>query len=170
MAKPSPITSGDRLQAANKVKQLRKLSDLLDNAIRVPGTSLGVGLDPIIGLIPGGGDVLGGLISIYIVFSAAAMGLPKETLTRMASNIVFDSLAGTVPVFGDLFDVAWKANSKNMDILESHLESPQVSKSADRGFIFLLLGGLILFVIAIAALSVFIISLLVQIIQFITSG
>ncbi|NES67392.1 MAG: DUF4112 domain-containing protein [Okeania sp. SIO2D1] len=169
MAKPSPITSGDRSQAA-KVKQLRKLSDLLDNAIRVPGTSLGVGLDPIIGLIPGGGDILAGLISVYIVFSAATMGLPKETLTRMAANIVFDSLAGTVPIFGDLFDVAWKANSKNMDILEAHLESPKVSKSADKSFIFLLLGGLILFVVAIATLSVLIIGLLVKIIQFITSG
>ncbi|MGD1806887.1 DUF4112 domain-containing protein [Dapis sp. BLCC M126] len=169
MAKPSPTTPGDQPQAA-KVRQLRKLSDLLDNAIRVPGTSLGVGLDPVIGLIPGGGDVLGGLISVYIVFSAATMGLPKETLTRMASNIVFDSLAGTVPVFGDLFDVAWKANSKNMDLLESHLASPKVSKKADSWFIFLLLGGLILFVIAIAALGVFIISLLVKIIQFIIPG
>ncbi|MDY7002461.1 MAG: DUF4112 domain-containing protein [Cyanobacteriota bacterium] len=170
MAKPSPIVSGDRLQAANKVKQLRKLSDLLDNAIRVPGTSYGVGIDPLLGLIPGGGDFLGGLISVYIVFSAAMMGLPRETLMRMSSNIVFDSLVGIVPVFGDLFDVAWKANSKNMDILEAHLESPKVSKSADRGFVFLLLGGLILFVIAIAALGFLVISLLVQILQFIVSG
>ena len=169
MAKPSPITSSNHPQAA-KVKQLRQLSNLLDNAFRVPGTSYGIGIDPLIGLIPGGGDFLGGLISVYIVFSAAMMGLPRETLTRMASNIVFDSLAGTVPVFGDLFDVAWKANSKNMDLLENHLESPQVSKSADRWFIILLLGCLILFVIAIAALGVLIISLLVQIIQFIISG
>ena len=168
MAKPSRSTPANHLQSV-KVRQLRKLSDLLDNAIRVPGTSYGVGIDPLLGLIPGGGDFLGGLISVYILFSAATMGLPKETLTRMASNIVFDSLAGIVPVFGDLFDVAWKANSKNMDILEGHLESPQVSKSADRWFIILLLGGLILFVIAIAAFGVFILSLLVQIIQFITS-
>ncbi|NEQ73928.1 MAG: DUF4112 domain-containing protein [Okeania sp. SIO2C9] len=169
MAKPSPTTSGDRSQAA-KVRQLRKISDLLDNAICVPGTSYGVGIDPLLGLIPGGGDFLGGLISVYIVFSAAMMGLPRETLMRMASNIVFDSLAGIVPVFGDLFDVAWKANSKNMDILEAHLESPKVSKSADRGFVFLLLGGLILFVIVIATLGFLVISLLVKILQFIVSG
>lgn len=169
MAKPSTTTSGDRSQAA-KVRQLRKISDLLDNAIRVPGTSYGVGIDPLLGLIPGGGDFLGGLISVYIVFSAAMMGLPRETLMRMASNIVFDSLAGIVPVFGDLFDVAWKANSKNMDILEAHLESPKVSKSADRGFVFLLLGGLILFVIIIAALGFLVISLLVEILKFIISG
>ncbi|NEP07643.1 MULTISPECIES: DUF4112 domain-containing protein [unclassified Okeania] len=169
MAKPSPTTSGDRPQAA-KVRQLRKISDLLDNAVRVPGTSYGVGIDPLLGLIPGGGDFLGGLISVYIVFSAAMMGLPRETLMRMASNIVFDSLAGIVPVFGDLFDVAWKANSKNMDILEAHLESPKVSKSADRGFVFLLLGGLILFVIVIATLGFLVISLFVHILQFIVSG
>ncbi|MDJ0556803.1 MAG: DUF4112 domain-containing protein [Microcoleaceae cyanobacterium MO_207.B10] len=169
MAKPSPTTPGNHSQIA-KVRQLRKLSNLLDNAVRVPGTSYGVGIDPLLGLIPGGGDFLGGLISVYIVFSAATMGLPRETLTRMASNIVFDSLAGIVPVFGDLFDVAWKANSKNMDILEGHLESPKVSKSADRWFVFLLLGGLTLFVIVIAALGFFVISLLVQILQFIIPG
>ncbi len=168
MAKPSPTPTHQSKVA--KVRQLRQISDLLDNAIRVPGTSLGVGLDPVLGLIPGGGDVLGGLISVYIVFSAATMGLPKETLTRMATNIVFDSLAGIVPVFGDLFDVAWKANSKNMDLLENHLESPQVSKKADSWFIFILLGGLILFVIAIATLGFFIISFLVKIIQLIISG
>ncbi|GGA04676.1 DUF4112 domain-containing protein [Okeania sp. KiyG1] len=169
MAKPSRTTSGDRSQAA-KVRQLRKISDLLDNAIRVPGTSYGVGIDPLLGLIPGGGDFLGGLISVYIVFSAAMMGLPRETLMRMSSNIVFDSLVGIVPVLGDLFDVAWKANSKNMDILEAHLQSPKVSKSADRGFVFLLLGGLTLFVIVIAALGFLVISLLVNILQFIVSG
>ncbi len=169
MVKPAPINTANHSQVA-KVRQLRKLSNLLDNAIRVPGTSLGVGIDPLLGLVPGGGDFLGGLISVYIVFSAATMGLSRETLTRMASNIVFDSLAGTVPVFGDLFDVAWKANSKNMDILENHLKSPQVNQSADRWFIFLLLGGLVLFVIAIATLSLFIISLLVKFIQFIISG
>ncbi len=168
MAKPSPTPTHQSKVA--KVRQLRQISDLLDNAIRVPGTSLGVGLDPVLGLIPGGGDVLGGLISVYIVFSAATMGLPKETLTRMATNIVFDSLVGIVPVFGDLFDVAWKANSKNMDLLESHLGSPQVSKKADSSFIFILLGGLILFVIAIAALGFVIISLLLKIIQFIIPG
>ena len=162
MTKSFPTTPDNQTQAA-KIRQLRKLSDLLDNAIRVPGTSLAVGLDPVLGLIPGVGDVLGGLISVYIVCSAATMGLPKKTLTQMAFNIIFDSLTGTVPVFGDLFDVVWKANSKNMDLLESHLASPQVSKSADRWLIFLLLAGLILLVIAIAALSVFIISLLVQI-------
>ncbi|NEO52073.1 MAG: DUF4112 domain-containing protein [Okeania sp. SIO3B5] len=169
MAKPSTTTSGDRSQAA-KVRELRKISDLLDNAVRVPGTSYSVGIDPLLGLIPGGGDFLGGLISVYIVFSGAMMGLPRETLIRMAYNIVFDYLVGIVPVLGDLFDVAWKANSKNMDIMEAHLESPKNSKSASRWFVFLLLGGLILFVIILAALGVLVISLLVQILQFITSG
>ena len=169
MAKPSPTNLGNEPQAA-KVRQLRKLSDLLDNAIRVPGTSLGIGLDPVLGLIPGGGDVLGGLISIYIVFSASTMGLPKNILTKMVTNIVFDSLVGIVPIFGDLFDVAWKANSKNMDLLESHLASSPVHKKADNWFIFILLGCLILFVIAMGILGVFIISLLVKIIEFIIPG
>ena len=169
MAKPSPNNLGNEPQAA-KVRQLRQLSDLLDNAIRVPGTSVGIGLDPLLGLIPGGGDVLGGLISVYIVFCATTMGLPKDILIRMVTNIVFDSLVGILPIFGDMFDFAWKANSKNMDLLESHLASCQVSKKADRWFIFLLLGCLILFVIFIAASGIFIISLFFRLIQFIIPG
>merc|ERR1711872_329189 len=103
----------------------------------------------------------------YIVFCATTMGLPKDILIRMVTNIVFDSLVGIVPIFGDMFDFAWKANSKNMDLLESHLASSQVSKKADRWFIFLLLGCLILFVIFIAASGIFIISLFFRLIQFI---
>jgi len=69
------------------VRRMRSLSTLLDNAIRVPGTSIGLGIDPILGLIPGGGDILGGVLSIYIVFEAFKLGLPRETLITMVSNI-----------------------------------------------------------------------------------
>lgn len=161
-----PVNSSPVDLTTNKkvvdIESLRKLSNLLDNAFRVPGTSIGVGIDPLLGLLPGGGDFIGGLLSVYIVYSAAKMGVPKESLIRMASNIVFDSLAGTVPVVGDLFDVAWKANIKNIDLLETHLDSPKKSKKANRWFVFLLLAGLVLLVIGIAAVSVFIIALIFQ--------
>jgi len=158
---PSPEQVSSNAKVAD-IETLRQLSNLLDNAFRIPGTSYGIGIDPLLGLIPGGGDFIGGLLSVYIVYSAAKMGVPKENLIRMASNIVFDSLVGTVPVAGDLFDVAWKANVKNIDLLETHLQSPKKSKKANRFFVFLLLAGLVFLVIGIAVVSVFILSLLFQ--------
>ena len=160
---PSPMSAGKNSDAAT-LERLRKLSNLLDNAIPIPGTPYSIGLDAILGLLPAGGDILGGAISAYIVFASARLGLPKETLVRMVLNIVFDTVVGTVPVMGDLFDVAWKANSKNMDLLETHLKYPQPSKKADRSFIILLLAGLILFVIAVAVLSATLIGVLVRLI------
>ena len=144
------------------VETLRKLSNLLDNAFRIPGTSIGIGIDPLLGLIPGGGDFIGGLLSIYIVYSSARMGAPKETLMRMASNIVFDSLAGVFPVFGDLFDVAWKANVKNIELLETHLQSPTKSKRANRWFVYLVLAALVFLVIGIAVVGVLIVGLAIK--------
>ncbi|MGF1493557.1 MAG: DUF4112 domain-containing protein [Microcoleaceae cyanobacterium] len=135
------------------VEQLRNLSNLLDNFIRVPGTSQGIGLDPIIGLIPGGGDVIGGALSTYIVFKAFQLGVPKETLMRMATNIATETVVGTVPVLGDVFDVAWKANVKNVELLEAHIASPELGKKADQKFIILLIGGLLLLVFFVAAIS-----------------
>ncbi|NEP45946.1 MAG: DUF4112 domain-containing protein [Okeania sp. SIO2H7] len=160
---PPDYPSGENFnnRTAN-VETLRKLSTLLDNAFQVPGTSIGVGIDPLLGLLPGGGDFIGGLLSIYIVYSAARMGAPKETLVRMASNIVFDSLAGTVPVVGDLFDVAWKANVKNIDLLETHLASPTKSKKANRWFVYLMLAALVFLVIGISVVGVLIIGLFVK--------
>lgn len=92
--------------APASLKRLRQISHVLDKAIPVPGTKVRIGLDPILGLLPGGGDVLTGLMSVYIVFEGARMGVPAATLGRMGTNIVLDVLTGTVPVLGDLFDVA----------------------------------------------------------------
>lgn len=144
------------------VRRMRSLSTLLDNAIRVPGTSIGFGIDPILGLIPGGGDILGGVLSIYIVFEAFKLGLPQERLITMVSNIALETITGTVPVFGDIFDVAWKANVKNVEILEDYVNSPEDGKKADSWFIFLLLGGLLLLIIFIAIIGIAIFALILQ--------
>lgn len=147
---------------AARLKRLRSLSYILDNAIPIPGTSYRVGLDPILGLIPGGGDILGSAFSAYIVLEAALLGLPRESLVRMASNILFETVVGSVPVLGDIFDATWKANVKNMAMLEAHMNSPKQSKRADWWFIILLLGGLMLVVLGIAAISIIIVRLLFQ--------
>ena len=106
----------------SKLSKLRRVSRLLDNAITIPGTKISFGLDPILGLLPGGGDTITGGIAAYIVVEAARMGVPREILYKMVTNIAIDSFAGTVPVVGDLFDVGWKANVKNIELLEKHLD------------------------------------------------
>ncbi|MEL6556141.1 MAG: DUF4112 domain-containing protein [Cyanobacteria bacterium J06621_11] len=139
-------------QTPSALKRLRGISHILDKAIPLPG-GVRVGLDPILGLIPGGGDVVTGLLSVYIVFEAARMGLPATTLGRMGFNILLDVLSGTVPVIGDLFDVAWKANSQNVALLEKHVADPLPSKLADKVFAFFVIAGLIALVLGIATLS-----------------
>ncbi|MFM7423729.1 MAG: DUF4112 domain-containing protein [Elainella sp.] len=121
--------------------RLRRLSFFLDNAIRVPGTSFRIGLDPIIGLIPGGGDTAGLVLSAFIVLEAAQMGASKSTLSSMAFNILLETIAGTVPGLGDLFDATWKSNSRNLELLEQHFELPH-SVARNRWFAILLILGL----------------------------
>lgn len=113
----------------NKLSRLRSISRLLDNAIAIPGTKIRLGLDPILGLLPGGGDTITGGISAYIVVEAARMGVSREVLGKMVGNILIDSVAGTIPVVGDLFDVGWKSNVKNIELLEKHLEIAETEKS-----------------------------------------
>ncbi|MBK4731877.1 DUF4112 domain-containing protein [Oxynema sp. CENA135] len=145
---------------AKTVQRLRNISRLLDNAIPIPGTPYRIGLDPLLGLLPAGGDLAGALLSAYIVFSAAQLGLPRESLVRMVSNILLETVVGTIPIVGDLFDVAWKANIKNMELLESHLDTPQPAKKADKTFIVLLLVGLLVFVVAAIAFSAWLITVI----------
>jgi Domain of unknown function (DUF4112) len=141
------------------LRRLRQFSDLLDNAVGIPGTNYRVGIDPLLGLLPGGGDTLGAILSAYIVLQAAQLGAPRPTLVRMVWNILLDSLVGTIPLLGDFFDVAWKANSKNMALLEAHNR-----QKTDTWFVYLLLGGVILVAIAISFTGVFILTQLFKLI------
>jgi hypothetical protein len=121
------------------VGRARGIARLLDDLVRIPGTNIGIGLDPLIGLIPGIGDVVGGAMSSYILVVAAQEGAPTSVLVRMLGNIALDSLVGLVPVLGDLFDVGVKANRRNVQLLERYLESPRQTKSASRGVVALIL-------------------------------
>ncbi|MDJ1184165.1 DUF4112 domain-containing protein [Roseofilum casamattae] len=138
-----------------RVERLRSLSNLLDNAIAIPGSNYRVGIDPLIGLLPGGGDFLSSALSAYIVIEATRFGLPKETLGRMVMNVLIDTFVGIIPVLGDLYDVTWKANSLNVQLLEDHLENPSSSKKADRGFVALIIITLVSIIIGITAFGVF---------------
>ena len=117
---------------------LRKLEVLLDEAFRIPGTDFRFGIDGIIGLIPGLGDVLAGLLSLVIPFAAWIRGVPYVTLLRMAVNLAISVLVGTIPILGDLFDIAFKANRRNYRLLQLHLSEPRRHTWRDWGFLLLL--------------------------------
>ncbi|MEH2382919.1 MAG: DUF4112 domain-containing protein [Nostoc sp.] len=145
---------------APTLKRLRQLSRLLDNVITIPGTKIGFGLDPILGLIPIGGDFLGVMFSSYIILEAARLGVSRATLGKMVLNVIVDGLVGAIPVLGDLFDFAWTANSYNIKLLEEYLKFPSQQRSADRWFIFAVLVGLLLTSIVLVALPVILIRML----------
>jgi hypothetical protein len=100
---------------------LERLVFLLDQAIGIPGTRWRIGLDGIAGLLfPGAGDAAGALVSAALVLMAARQGVPRVVVGRMVFNVAVDALIGAVPVLGDLFDFAWKANTRNLQLLERH--------------------------------------------------
>lgn len=115
-------------------QRLRQLAWLLDSSIPVPGTRFTIGLDALIGLLPVLGDLLGVLISSYIVNEAARLGAPRTVLLRMAANIVVEGVIGIIPFAGDAFDAAWKANQRNVRLLDAWLDRPGKTARASRLF------------------------------------
>ena len=110
-----------------RLKRIRLLSRLLDEQFRIPGTTYRVGLDGLLGLIPGVGDAAGALLSAYIVYKAIRLGAPSTVLLRMIANIGIDTIGGAIPVVGDVFDMAWKTNKKNTALLHAYLASQRPS-------------------------------------------
>ncbi len=139
------------------MSRVRRLSTLLDNAVRIPGTDYRVGIDPILGLIPGGGDIVGGLLSVYIVLEATRLGVPKATIAKMGTNILTEVAAGTVPLVGDFMDVHWKANARNVALLDEHFAVLEPEEPANPWFVAAVVIGVLVVVTATAALSVWLI-------------
>lgn len=110
------------------LERLDRLAWLLDSSIPVPGTRWHVGWDGLIGLLPGIGDLVAGGLSSYILLQALWMGLPPAVLGRMGLNIVLESVVGMVPVAGDLFDFAFKANQRNVRLMRAYLEDPRATR------------------------------------------
>jgi hypothetical protein len=106
------------------VERLARYAHLLDAAVRIPGTSIRLGLDSLLGLLPGGGDLAGAILSAGVVLAAARRGAPAPVLARMTWNVVVDAVLGAVPLLGDVVDVGWKANLRNVRLLEEHLQAP----------------------------------------------
>lgn len=140
------MTTGERERAKER---LDRLAWYLDSSIPIPGLETRFGLDALIGLFPGFGDTVGAILSSYILSEAARLGAPKSVLLKMAFNIALDTILGAVPVLGDLFDVVWKANQRNMQLLGAYLERPRKAVVTSRLFVWslaLLLIGFVIFV------------------------
>lgn len=106
-------------------ENLDLLSHLLDDFIRIPGTSIRLGLDGIVGFVPGIGDVIGGVASCIIIVAAWLRGVPYPVIARMVANVGIEVVVGGVPILGDVFDIAWKANRRNYALLAGSLEEPR---------------------------------------------
>jgi hypothetical protein len=130
--------------------RLRDLARVLDEAIRIPGTNIRIGLDALLGLIPGGGDVAGGLFSGLIILQAARAGAPPAVLGRMLANVTVDVVLGAIPLIGDVFDVAWRANTRNVRLLDSWRERPTSTKRASAFTV----AGILLVLFVLVALAI----------------
>jgi len=135
-------------------RSLDQLSYVLDGLFRVPGTQWRVGLDALIGLVPGVGDFATTAASVYIMAAGVRYGVPKVTLLRMAANVAVDYLLGSVPVVGDLFDAAWKSNKKNVELLRER--AARSGEEARRGRLsdWLFLGLIVVVLLAMLAGSI----------------
>lgn len=138
----------NKLQIEQSKNKLNKLAWLMDNSFRIPGTQMRFGVDGIIGLIPGIGDAIGAFISSHIMSQAAQMGVPKSILLKMAFNVALDALLGIIPVLGDVSDLIWKANQKNVKLLSDYVEQPQKTVTYSNFFVgmvgFLVVGLVVL--------------------------
>lgn len=103
------------------IQRLTSLVRLLDDAFRIPGTPWRVGVDGLIGLVPGVGDLIGAALATYVLKESARLGVGRWTLARMAGNVALDFALGAFPLLGDVFDVAFKANRRNLRLLNAHL-------------------------------------------------
>ena len=128
---------------ARTLAALRKWSVLLDSAFRVPGTRLTFGLDPILGLIPGIGDLTTPLFAALLLLHGVRMRIPRVVQVRMVINALIDLLIGFIPVAGDLFDFGWKANVRNLALLERHAHPQSKASRGDWIFVFSIVGVLL---------------------------
>ena len=118
---PGPRDAGRAIDVAAEIARLDRLAELLDSRFRVPGLGWRFGLDSVVGLIPGVGDLAALGPSAYLVWQARRLGADKRTIAKMAANTGVDFVVGSVPILGDVFDAAYKANLRNIDLLKRDL-------------------------------------------------
>ncbi|MGC2639842.1 MAG: DUF4112 domain-containing protein [Acidobacteriaceae bacterium] len=145
---PAPRTVRGGAERLVSDENLDLLAHLLDDWFRIPGTPIRLGLDGLIGLIPGLGDLLAGIASCVLIVAAWIRGVPYVTLVRMLVNVGLEVAIGAIPFVGDIFIIAWKANRRNYRLLTLHLRQPHQHTGKDIAFLLALLGGVLLLLAA----------------------
>ena len=143
---------------ANSLDRLRGIATVLDDAVRIPGTRIRFGLDALLGLLPGAGDAVTGAVAAYAIVLAARLGAPPVVIARMTMNVLIDVATGTIPVLGDIFDVGWKANRKNVQLLERYQAQPQKVKQGS----WLMVAAMLLVILAAIVGVIYIVARLLQ--------
>ena len=131
----APVRTSERTAIESELRDLERLADWMDTRFRIPGTEIRFGLDGLLGLVPGIGDGVLALPALYVVARARGMGAPTHLQARMAGNVLLDLLIGAVPLVGDVFDVGFKANTRNVRLLREHIgrAAEQAQRTAARG-------------------------------------
>ena len=146
------LETGRASRGSSKTADLDALATLMDNAFRIPGLNVRFGVDSIIGLIPGLGDVISAIVSCYVLAAGMRYGVPRSTMARMGINVAVDAIVGAIPLVGDVFDLFWKANVRNVALIRRHIHAPLHDRARfqrrDRSF---LLGAAVVAVGLIAA-------------------
>ncbi len=148
-AEPTPSRSEDP-----RWQEVRQLANLLDSRFRIPGTRQTFGIEPIMGIIPGVGDAVGLVASAYLVTRAVGLGARGWTLVSMLMTIVLDATVGSIPVAGTVFDVVYKANNRNVRLLEEHVTDPTAARARARTNVVRSLAAIVLVTLLVTALLV----------------
>ncbi len=144
-------------------KGSRRFAELLDSKFRIPNTNIRFGLDPIISLIPGAGDWIAGMISSYFILLGVRADVPPSVLLRMGFNILLDVVIGAIPLLGDLFDVGWKANIRNAELLEEYRQDAKTTEQHSRWLLWIIAITLILMIVGLLALLGWLIASIIEI-------
>ncbi len=145
----TPVNGG----SSDADRHLRRFAWFLDSSIPLPGTRYRIGIDPLLGLIPGLGDFLGLGLSSYILLYAQRLGAPRSVLLRMAGNVLVETVVGAVPLLGDVFDAAWKANERNVQLMQGYVARPTRVRRTSRAWIAAVIAMLAILAFGLALLT-----------------
>lgn len=142
------LSRAERFTAAER--RIGRVTHVLDELVSVPGTPIKVGLDPVIGLIPVAGDAMAALVGTWVIVEASRFGIPRVVLGRMVVNLVADLGIGAIPLLGDIYDVLFRSNSRNLDLFRRHALDPDASTRGEQAFFI----GLAVLVVGVVLLAV----------------
>jgi hypothetical protein len=163
LANPEEEVDVVEVEFDRRADNIRALARLLDSAVKIPGTGIRLGADSVFGLVPVVGDIAGAALSGYIVLASARLGAPASTLVRMMINIGIDTVVGSVPVLGDMFDVGWRANMRNVELLDVHLGGSEKARKANRWVVAGVVAGLLALAVGAVVIGIAVVRFLARI-------